>query len=191
VNIDKNPLLRLPAELRNEIWELALESRTHTIRFKTGVHGIVAPSRPPALLQVCTAIRHETSPMRYANQTLDLELSANNRFYGRVSRDMRRGGLAGPLRYARKAHFWVWSFCAGGKRHHISSLDLDFKSGPDCIKRLWMSKCDECYIAKGDQRLKEAIIEILGEERRLSFGKVAGLCNKLRAGDASGLTWYH
>jgi hypothetical protein len=83
-NLVNSPLLRLPPELRNCIYELVLSGTYGYIEFPIFVPG-PDQHRPPTLLQVSSTIRQETLPIWYGNQRIraDIHLRAVSRL-GRI-----------------------------------------------------------------------------------------------------------
>lgn len=64
--MDNSPLMRLPPELRNRIYDLVvIESQPITISIRKRRFG--TPMRPPALLHNCRQLRAEASPVYYSS----------------------------------------------------------------------------------------------------------------------------
>ncbi|KAK3705623.1 hypothetical protein LTR37_013231 [Vermiconidia calcicola] len=67
-------LLRLAAELRNNIYDLALP--------RNQAFGVKSRNNfPRGLAHVCRAVRHDTLPMLYANSTIELHLDTDMNYF--------------------------------------------------------------------------------------------------------------
>lgn len=74
--MENSPFNNLSAELRNEIWQLALKSDTPLAIGGTSAHGPTA-AQPP-LTRVCKQIRLETIKMFYCSNTFAMEMKCVN-----------------------------------------------------------------------------------------------------------------
>jgi hypothetical protein len=95
-----SPLLRLPAELRNRIYELSLENTTTRISCFTGM-AITTPDccHTVALRQSCEQIRFETRAIFFSHCTFDLtelSLQSGPMFEGEVLKMLHKD--AGDVR---------------------------------------------------------------------------------------------
>lgn len=67
--MDHSPFARLPAELRNHIYDLALvDAGRIEVNRNLSTHW-----NPPPLLQACRQLRNEASPVYYGNNTFTIE----------------------------------------------------------------------------------------------------------------------
>ena len=84
---------RLPAELRNVIWELVVLRDKRVVRFCSDLkedEAVVDSAEQPALTRTCSAIRNETIPMFYTmNNFFVRDIRSTRKWLGTLSKHNR------------------------------------------------------------------------------------------------------
>jgi hypothetical protein len=172
-----------PSSAETRSWELALPENG-VLAFKYMLVRTVrirGPPPPPALLQVCTAIRRDTMPVWYGNQAFSFLFNPRICDTADLSSFIQHG-LAAPLQYARKMDLLLWRpTCTRtvALDYDVILLRLDLNSSNGPIKWLQKSRCEDCRHQHYDEPMKEAIVRVLGDDGKLSLDIVKMLCDGL------------